>query len=74
MKVIIDGGVAIFSRGLSFGPLTTDEVPITILGGDSHEEVPAGCVHIVHPDVTLEIGVEDLARALRPFLKRNDFS
>lgn len=62
MKVIIEGAVAYI------GDVTSPEVPVTIII-DEHENVPAGCVHLVHPDVTLEVGVDDLARALRPFLK-----
>lgn len=68
MKVIIEGA-AIF-------PGTEEEEPteeeVTVLGSDN-EDVPSGCVHLVFPSVTLEFGAEDLARALRPFLKGYEF-
>lgn len=70
MKVIIEG--AAYVKGLHEPDHQALELPIEIIGPDN-EDVPSGCVRLVHPEVTLEIGVEDLARALRPFLKNYEF-
>lgn len=66
MKVLIEGA-AIF-KDAEGEPIPTDEVQVTVLG-EENESVPSGCVHLVFPDVTVEFGVGELSRALRPFLK-----
>ncbi len=43
-------------------------VKIEVVGWPD-EDLPRGSVLLVHPDVSLEVDAEELARALRPFVR-----
>lgn len=62
MKAIIEAK-AYFPKGEGDDE---QEVPVEIVGHPD-EELPSGCILLIHPKVSLELSVSELQAALRMF-------
>lgn len=72
MKVIIEGRAHFKRDNPAFREDGDEGQPPdvdVVLCGHPEEDLPRGAVLLVHPDVSLEVDAEELARALRPFVR-----